>query len=176
MPAALLVTSIALTAYSGYEQKKAADSAAQVDTATANYNAKYDLAMADQLDLDTQQNIRTERQDDAVYLSREAASDAAAGVLATTGSPLHAQIINAGRMEQKIQQDWVNSNQKQQSYAAAAKVGQLEGSARANADRMSGTIALINGGAKIAGSIYGGYKSGVFSTPGTPDPGDGSND
>lgn len=170
--------SLGATAYSAYAQNKASGNAAQVDTATANYNAKYDLAVADQLDLDTQQNIRTERQDDSVYLSREAASYASAGVLATTGSPLHAQITNAGRMEQKIQQQYVNSQQKQQSYASAAKVGQLEGSAQADADRQRGTLALVDGGAKIAGSLYGGYQSGVFGGKSAPslDPGDGSDD
>jgi hypothetical protein len=146
-----------------YAQNKAAKSAAAVDNATADYNARYDQSMAAQLDLDTQQNIRTARAEDAVYLSREAASYASAGVLATSGSPLHAMIINAGRMEQKIQQDWVNSNQKQQQYAAAGKVGQLEGNALASADRMSGTLALINGGAKMAGQLFTGYESGVFS-------------
>lgn len=170
MPAALIVTSIAATAYGAYEGYQSSKQAAAVDNATASYNAKYDQSMAKQLDLDTQQNIRTERQDDAVYLSREAASYASAGVLGTSGSPLHAQITNAGRMEQHIQQEWVNSQQKQQQYAAAANVGQLEGSARASADRASGSLALINGGAKMAGQIFNGYQSGVFSTPGDSGP------
>lgn len=150
------------TAYSTIEQKKAAGQAAGVDQATADYNARYDESMAQQLDLDTIQNERTERQNDSVYLSREAASYAAAGVLATTGSPLAAQITNAGRFEQQIQQSYVNSQQKQQQYASAATVGRLEGAARADADRMSGTIALINGGAKMAGQLFGDYNSGVF--------------
>ena len=167
MPAvALLTVAVAATAYGAYEQKQAADNAAQVDTATAAFNAKYDESLAAQLDLDTQQNIRTERQDDAVYLSRQAASYASAGVLATTGSPLHAQITNAGRFEQKIQQDWINSQQKQQSYYSQAKVGVAYGAAQAESDRMSGSIALINGGAKIAGMLYSADQSGVFnSTP-----------
>lgn len=151
------------TVYSAYSQKKAGDAAAQVDTATADYNARYDLAASNQLDLDTQQNIRTARAEDAVYLSRQQASYAAAGVLANSGSPLHAQITNAGRMEQQIQQEWVNSQQKQQSYAAAARVGQLEGAARAQSDRMSGSLALVNGGAKLASQAFGAYDSGVFN-------------
>ena len=158
------------TVYGAVQQKKSANAAASVDTATATYNARADQAMAQQLDLDTQQNIRTARAEDSVYLSREAASYAAAGVLATTGSPLHAQITNAGRMEQQIQQQWVNSQQKQQQYAAAAKVGQLEGAAQAASDRSSGSIAriggniaLINGGAKLAGQAFGAYESGIFA-------------
>jgi hypothetical protein len=66
-------------------------------------------------------------------------------------------------MEQQIQQAWVNSNQKQQQYAASAKIGRLEGAARAQADRAQGTIALINGGAKIASSVFDAYKSGAFA-------------
>lgn len=155
--------SVGFTAYSALAQNKAARNAARVEEATADFNARADLAAAQQLDLDTQQNIRTAREENAVYLSRQAASYAAAGVLATSGSPLHAQITNAGKMEQQIQQAWANSNQKQQQYAAAAKIGRLEGAARADADRAQGTIALINGGAKIAGQLYGAYDSGVFS-------------
>lgn len=173
----LAVASIASTAYGMVAQKRAAnqqaqaaENAAQVDQATADYNAKADMAMASQLDLDTQQNIRTARQENAVYLSRQEASYASAGVLATTGSPLHTQITNAGRMEQQIQQAWVNSQQKQQQFAAAAKVGRLEGAANAAADRAGasiartqGSIALLNGGARLAGIGMQDYQSGVFS-------------
>jgi hypothetical protein len=159
----LYVAGTALAAYGAVEQKRSSDAAARVDTATANYNARADMAMAQQLDLDTQENVRTERQDNAVYLSRQAASYASAGVLATTGSPLHAQITNAGRMEQQIQQQWVNSQQKQQELASRAKVGILEGAAQASADRASGSIALINGGAHLAGAAFQGYESGIFS-------------
>ncbi len=163
LTAGLAGAALEATAYGSYKQKKAADSAAQVDTATAAYNAKYDETMAAQLDLDTRQNILTQQAEDKVYLSRQEASYAAAGVLANTGSALDAQITNAGRFEQKIQQEWVNSNQKQQQYAAAAHVGILEGNARASADRMSGSIALINGGAKVLSLANQDYQSGVFS-------------
>lgn len=163
MPLALAITSLVVTGVSAYEQNKAAHQAARVDTATADYNAKVDIAQAKQLDLDTQANIRTERQSDDVYLSRQAASYAAAGVLATTGSPLHAQITNAGRMEQHIQQEYVNSQQRQQQLYSSAAVGRLEGEARASSDRMSGSIALLNGGASIARQAYGAYDSGIFN-------------
>lgn len=163
MPLALAVVAVAGTVYSAIEQNKASRSAAQVDTATASYNAKYDLAQSAQLDLDAQQNIRTERQDDAIYLSRQAAGYASAGVLANTGSALDAQILNAGRFEQHIQQQWVNTNEQQQALASKAKVGILAGDAQAQADRMRGTIALVDGGAKAASQLYGDYNSGVFS-------------
>ncbi len=151
------------TVYSSVQQNRAARAAAGVDQATADYNARADIAMARQLDLDTIQNVRTARADDAVYLSRQEASYASAGVLANTGSPLQAQIMNAGRMEQQIQQNYLNSQQKQQQFAASASVGRLEGSARANADRTQGRIALINGGASLARQAFSAYDSGVFS-------------
>ena len=154
MPVALLAVAAGATVYSAIEQKKAADNAAQVDTATADYNARYDQSLAVQLDEDTQQNIRTARQNDEVYLSRQAASYASAGVLATSGSALDAQITNAGRMEQQIQQQWVNSQQKQASYYSQAAVGVASGAAAAQSDRMQGSIALINGGASIARQAF----------------------
>lgn len=167
MAIALLVA--AGTVYSAIEQKKAADNAAQVDTATAAYNARYDQSLAVQLDEDTQQNITTERQNDAVYLSRQAASYASAGVLATSGSALDAQITNAGRMEQQIQQAWVNSQQKQASYYSQAAAGVAYGAAQANSDRMTGSIALINGGTRLAGMAFSAAESGMFSGGGGSD-------
>ena len=157
------VVAVVGTAASAYEQNKASNAAAAVDTATADYNAKYDASMAEQLDLDTIQNIRTQRQNDSVYLSKQAAGYASAGVLSTTGSALHAQITNAGRFEQQIQQAWVNSQQQQQQYYSKAAVGLLEGQAQASADRLTGSIALINGATKIAGMVAGDYESGLFS-------------
>jgi len=92
------------TGYSAIESSKAANTAASVDTATAAFNNKVDIEMAQQLDLDTLQNVDTERQDANTYLSREAAGYASSGVLANTGSALKSQITNVGRLTQKIQQ------------------------------------------------------------------------
>ena len=166
MAVAALVVSTALTGYSAYKQHQAAKNAAAVDTATADYNAKVDEAQAQQLQLDTIQNIRTERENMAVYLSQQHAAYASAGVLADSGSPLAAQITNAGRMEKQLQQEYTDSQQRQKQLYSSARIGRLEGAARAEADRAQGTIALINGGANIAGQFYGAYNSGVFSTPG----------
>lgn len=166
MPLPLLIASVVATGYSAYSQNKAAHNAAQVDTAVADHNAKIDEVQAQQLDLDTLQNIRTQRASNAVYLSQQEASYAAAGVDTSGGSPLHAMITNAGRMEKQIQQEYTNSQQKQQQLYSSAKIGVLEGAAQAEADRARGTIALIDGGAKIAGSLYGGYQSGVFDRKG----------
>ena len=163
MAIALAAASLAATAYGAYQGKKSADAAAQVDSATAAYNAKYDTALAEQLDADTIANIDTQRQNDAVYLSKQHASYASAGVLATTGSALDAQITNAGRMEQQIQQEWVNSQQKQASYYSAARAGLAEGAARASSDRMSGSIALINGASQLSRMAFTDYQTGVFA-------------
>ena len=166
MPALVYVAYAAVaatTTYAAVESHKASKRAAQVDTATAEYNARFDEAMSKQLELDTQKNIQNERKENAIYLSKQHASYAAAGVSATSGSALDAQITNAGIMEQKIQQEQVNLSQKQQQYASAASVGRLEGAARADADRAQGRIALINGAGKLATMAYGAYSSGVFS-------------
>jgi len=161
----LAVASVGLSAYAAVQQKRSADNAAQVDTATANYNARYDEAMAEQLDADTLANIRTARQSNAVYLSHQAASYASAGVLATSGSPLDAQITNAGRMEQQIQQRWVNAQSKEASYRSQAEAGVAYGQAQAQSDRITGSIALINGGSKLLQQGYQDYDTGVFKSP-----------
>ena len=166
MAVAALAVSMAATAYSAYKQHQAAKNAASVDTATADYNAKVDIEQAEQLQLDTLQNIQTQRENNAVYLSQQHASYASAGVLANSGSPLAAQITNAGRMEMQLQQEYVNSQQRQKQLYSSASIGRLEGDARASADRAQGTIALINGGANLAGQFYQGYNSGVFSLGG----------
>lgn len=163
MPLAFFVASAALTAYGAIKKNQAAKQAAAVDSAVADYNARTDEATSAQIDLDTQENIRTQREDNAVYLSRQASSYAAAGVLSNTGSALDAQIKNVGRMEQGIQQRWVDLNAQQQKLAASARIGRLEGAARSDSDKAEGTLALINGGAQIARSAYGAYDSGVFS-------------
>ncbi len=165
----LVAVAAGATVYSAIAQKSAADNAAQVDSATAAYNAKYDESAAQQLDLDTLANIKTERQNDRVYLSRQAASYATAGVLANTGSALDAQITNAGRMEQQIQQQYVNSQREQDAYRSHARAGLAYGSAKAQTDRMSGSLALINGGASLARQAFTAYESGIFAG-GSPAP------
>lgn len=154
--------SLAVTAYGAAKQHDAAKKAEGIDKANANYNARIDETMAQQLDLDTQANIRTQREEDAAYLSRQDASYAAAGVLSNTGSAMDAQIYNAGRMEQRIQQQWINANQQEQKYYSAASVGRLEGDARASSDRAMASLALINGGVKIAGMASNAYDKGAF--------------
>ena len=146
----------------------AAGQAADLALATSQHNAAIDISQAKQLDLDTIQNIRTERAQDAVYMSRQASSYASAGVL-SSGSPLAVQATTAGRLEQGIQQAYVSSQQKQQQMYAAAKVGQLYGGAQAQAYRTEGDILRaqnvtnqLQGGANILSTAAGGIKSGAF--------------
>jgi hypothetical protein len=158
---------LALQVYGMQQQQQASSNAAAVDTATAAFNAKLDIENAQQIDLNTQENIDTMRTDEKTYLSREAAGYASAGVLATSGSALHAQITNVGRFTKQIQQEYANSQVKQQNLYEAAKVGIAEGNAQAGADQISGTIALLNGSSKLASTAYSDYRSGVFSGVGS---------
>jgi hypothetical protein len=157
------VASLAVTAYGAIQSDKAANTAATVDTATAAFNARIDQENAQQIDLDTLQNIDTERKADATYLSRESAGYASSGVLATTGSALRAQITNVGRFAQQQAQQYQDSQIKQQNLYEAAKVGIAEGSAAASADTSAGTLALLQGGAQVVGQAFGDYNKGLFS-------------
>lgn len=170
------VVSVGLSAYGMSVAGDAADEAAANARAVAGYNAQVDKTKAQQIDLDTQANIQTERQNDKVYLSRGAASYASSGVLGTTGSPLGAQIVTAGRLEQRIQQQYTNSQQQQKELYAQASEGIATGNAQASYDETQGTIAQIDGGSKIAGTVFSAYQSGVFkgrSTTPVPEATDG---
>jgi len=162
MPVPLAVTALVATGVSAYGQYKAGKSAADVSEATARYNANVDKVQAQQLDYNTLQNIRTQRQEGNVYLSKQAASYASAGVLANSGSALHAQITTAGRLEQQAQQMYLDSQQKQQQLYSAAAIGVAEGEAQAYADRTAANIALIDGGAKMASMAASDIQSGIF--------------
>ncbi len=150
------------TIYGAVEAHKAAQGAAMVDRATGALNQRYDQALANQLDLDTQQNVRVMRQESDSYLSRQQVSYASAGVLADTGSALATQIVNAGRFEQQAQQKWTNATRQEQQYYSEGAAGRLSSEARAVSDTKAGTLSLINGGANLAGLAFSSYKSGVF--------------
>lgn len=169
--------SAAATVYGAVQANAAAGDAAQAaengaaaQQAVAAYNNSADQEQAAQIDLDTLENVRTERQDNQVYLSRQAASYASSGVLATTGSPLAAQITTAGRLEQKVQQQYTNAQaQEEQLYSQGAE-GIFYGNAQASADesqaegdRIQGTVALVDGGAKLAGQAFAAYQDGIFT-------------
>lgn len=156
------IASVGLTAYGAYETSQADKQAASIDTSTASFNNRVDIAQAEQIDQNTIANIDLERQDANTYLSREAAGFAAAGVIATTGSALHSQLTNVARFTQSEQQRYVDAQAQEQNLYLAGKEGVALGAAQASADTASGNLALINGAAKVAGAAYGDYQSGVI--------------
>ena len=167
LPAIFAAGSAVATGISAVSQNKADRKAADVAMATADHNANVDKAQATQLDLNTLENVRTERAQNEIYLSRQAATYANAGVLATSGSALHAQITDAGLMEQRIQQQYVDSQQKQQQLYSQAAITRAEGMAQAEADRAAGRQALFDGGAKIAGTLFAAGMGGAFGSLGS---------
>lgn len=171
MPA-LAVVSIALTAYGMVQQNAASKAAEQLARDTAQRNANIDITQAKQLGMDTAENIRQMRDQAAIYTSRQQASYAASGVLADSGSPLAVQASTVGKLEQRIQQEHVNSTQKQEQLYSAAKAGIAYGDATASALNKSNNAAMIRSGANLLTTAYGAYQGGAFSgggtTPATP--------
>lgn len=167
---------VAGSSASAADSRQAGANAATVDNETAAYNNQADISQAQQLDENEQQNVITERQDNSVYLSRQAASYASSGVLATTGSALGAQIVTAGRLEQQVQQKYVNTQQQEEELYSQGLEGVYYGSAQAQADTATGNsqanLALIDGGAAAAGQAFKAVESGTFSFGG----GGGGND
>jgi len=165
VPIIVLAASAAMTAASMAQQNKAAKAGQQLATDTANYNANIDITQAKQLDLDTTANIRAERAQDQVYLSRQKTAYAAAGVL-SSGSPLSVEATTAGRFEQARQQEYVNSQQKQQYLYGAAKEGIAVGQAQSKAIGIQNTANMLAGGAKLLSTFAGAYNAGMFSGAG----------
>jgi hypothetical protein len=148
-------------------QQKAAKKAAATDVQVASYNAEIDNAQADQIQLDTEANVALAEKQGRAYVSRQQVSYAAAGVLADTGTPLEAEIASVGAINQNIQQEYSNSQRKQQLLHSQAAEGVYMGQATAAADNARGTAALLTGGAQIASSVFKAYDSGVFSSRGS---------
>ena len=171
VPIIALAASAAATGYSVITAKKASDAAAANDQATAQYNAKVDQQQAQQLNVNTQTNIEGMRRDASVYMSRQAAAYAGAGIVANTGSALAVQVATAGKFAMREQQAWADSQAQEQLLAGGAAEGVREGDAAATAANSQGIAAMINGASKLSSTLYGGYQSGVFSFGST-----GSND
>ena len=135
-----------------------------------------DIAQAQQLDYNTVANVRNARAEDAVYMSRQATAYASAGVL-SSGSPLAVEATTAGRLEQRVQQEWQNSQQQQQQLYSAAKVGQLYGQAQASAYRtqaagigLQNMANMFTGGARLLSTSIGAYQSGALNFGGGGSP------
>lgn len=153
-----LVLSLAAGAMQYSAQQKQAATAQQV----ASYNSGLDEADAKQIDLDTQENQRQLRHEGRIYVSRQQAAYAAAGVT-STGSPLSVAATTAGRYEQKAQQMFRDSQAKQNRLHSAAQVGLLYGNSQAEGYKLGSYASALNG---VAGAVnaYGrGVDSGAFS-------------
>lgn len=146
----------------------AANSAAAETQAVANYNASVDRAEASQVALDSAENVRAMRKDASVYLSRQRAAYAGAGVRVDTGSPLKVQIATAGALALREQQAHYEANARIARLDSAAGAGILEGSRRAEAIRTEGraredmyhregTAAVLNGASRLIGVGFNQY-------------------
>lgn len=161
----MTAVSVGAQGYSMIQQNKASKASAQLAKDSAGYNAKVDLSEAKQTQLDSDANIRAARRDAAVYTSRQQAAYATSGVL-SGGSPLLVEAESAGRMEQSIQQERVNSQREVAKRESAARIGVLYGDAQSSAIKKQNSIDMLKGGVGILQTVAGAYQAGVFSTSG----------
>jgi len=138
----------------------AAHQAASNSQAIGNYNASVSEYEARQLDVDAQAAVTQSRQDAKVYISRQAASYAKAGVL-NTGSPLAVQAATAGRLEMGAQQMYRNAQLKERSLYAEAQASRMYGASSAKQANLQMWGGLLGGTANIASGLYRDYKTGA---------------
>lgn len=162
------IASLALSAYGQAQQNSAAKTSEQLARDTAQRNANVDFAQADQLKLDTDQNIQQDRQEAAIYTSHQQTAYASSGVLADSGSPLAVQVSTVGKLQQRIQQEYISAGQREQQMVSAGQAGIAYGDASARATNIENTAAQLKGGINMLSTAYGDYKSGMFSGSGTP--------
>lgn len=169
VPALALAASVGSAVYSANLQRKAANNAAANATAVADYNGRVDLAAAQQADLDARANIAAMRRDASVYMSRQTAAFAAAGIRPDTGSPLALRAATAGRLAMREQQAYTNSEAQQRRLQSAARAGRAEGAAASEGYRGQATAAVLSGAGRVASLLGQGYNAGVFTGTGTTD-------
>lgn len=182
------VASIGATAYSTVQQKNAAsaaasdasnaaNSAAATTQATADYNARVDRANEEQISADSAANIDAMRRDAKVYLSRQTAAYAGAGVSVDSGSPLAVRVSTAGALALREAEVHRETNARLQGIESAAKAGVAEGQSQADAIRIqgqaqsdayhrAGSAALLNGASRMLSQGAGLYQAGAFSGAG----------
>lgn len=184
MPAALAVTSLVVAGVSAVQTynsanraasdaQAAANSAAATTQATADYNARVDRANAEQLSVDSAANIDAMRRDAKVYLSRQTAAYAGAGVSVDSGSPLAVRVATAGRLALREAEVHRQTVARMEGIESAAKAGVAEAASQADAYRIqgqaaadsyhrAGTTALLTGASRMLSSGYGFYQGGAF--------------
>lgn len=154
MPVPLIIAGVATVASAGMQAVAASKKASAVARA-ADYNAKVDIANAQQLQMDAEANVRRQRQENQDYLSKIRVAYAASGVLSDTGTPMQVLGTTAARQEQDIQQYWTGVNQKTDRYYASALEGVAEGHDAASAYHLEGAADIIKGIGSIAGMFAG---------------------
>ena len=142
---ALAATSVAAAGSSAYMSARASSEQASAAASAADYNAKVDVANAQQQALDANANITKQRQQDQEYQSDQRAAFAASGVLSGTGSPMEVQATTAGRQEQNIQQYWTSVQEKESAQYAAAEEGVVEGQEEADIYHLQGAGDIFSG-------------------------------
>jgi hypothetical protein len=152
-------TAVASAAGSAYMSARASSQQATAAAQAADYNAKVDVANAQQLSLDANANIQKQRQQDQEYQSDQRAAFAASGVLSGTGSPMEVQATTAGRQEQDIQQYWTSVQEKESQLYASAQEGVVEGEEEADIYHLQGAGDIFSGIGNMENAAMKEYQS-----------------
>lgn len=150
--------SLALTAVGTAQKIKGDRMAADAVRQSSQYNASIDMAQAAQLESDLSFNISQERQQGKQYMATQEAAYASSGVL-LTGSPLAVMVTTAGRLEQRIQNEYIAGMRKADQYRSSAAEGLLEGQDKAMAYNNQAFTDLLIGGATYASQSYKAYDT-----------------
>lgn len=138
---------------------EASNKQAEAATQAADYNAKLDVANAQQLAMNANANIAKQRQDDQAYQSNQRAALAASGVLSGTGSPMALQATTAGRQEQDIQTYWTSVQEKESQLYSSAEEGVYEGQEEADIYHLQGAADIFNGVGSMTGDLGKAYNA-----------------
>lgn len=153
---------LALTAASMGQQAQASREAGKLALKVGAQNRAVDDAAAAQLETNTAANLRREKEENAAYISKQQTAYAASGVLANTGSPLDVEATTAGRLEQGIQQKWIDSQVQAGNIRRQGQYGQMYMQGQADSAALQANISTMKGGAQLASQAYGAYESGAF--------------
>ena len=120
-------------AYSGIQQKKAAD-----------YNAKMSEQNAKAIDVQTREAIRRQREQNRAILSAQRASALTSGV-AETGSTLLVAMENARNLERNVTDIATQGNAQQYAALNQATLSRMQGSSAMTSGILQGTGTLLSG-------------------------------
>jgi hypothetical protein len=156
------------------DAQSAANSAAATTQATADYNARVDRANEEQLAVDSAANIDAMRKDAKVYLSRQTAAFAGAGVSVDSGSPLAVRVSTAGQLALREAEAHRQANARIEGIESGARAGfaeaqsqadayRIEGQAQADSYHRAASAALLSGASRMLSAGAGLYQAGAFS-------------